>query len=254
MRRVALVTGGGSGIGLAITRELARTGVAVGVMDLRPGDPNTLVEELLALGAPAACVVQGDLQDLRTHPQFIDDIVSALGEIDVLVNNAGVPAKVRGDLLDMSVDAFDFAMDINLRGTFFLTQAVARRMLERPREDVARAIVTISSVSATMVSTERGEYCLSKSALPMLVQLFATRLAPHGIGVYEVRPGIIRTPMTAGVSARYDTLIEAGLVPARRWGEAEDIARAVRALVGQDFAFATGSVISADGGLSIARL
>ncbi|MEP9386448.1 3-ketoacyl-ACP reductase [Mesorhizobium sp. KR9-304] len=253
--RVALVTGGCSGIGLAAAYELARGGLAVGILDRTVPDREGLIEALKALGAPSAHVVSGDLALIESHDELLDAIEAALGPVDVLVNNAGVPAKVRGDLLEMKPDSFDQVLGINLRGTFFLTQTVGRRMAARPRvEGHARCIVVVSSVSAVMASPERGEYCLSKSALPMLVKLFALRLAGHGVGVFEIRPGIIRTPMTAGVVARYDPLIEGGLVPAGRWGEPEDIARAVRLLVQNDLSFATGSVVAADGGLSIARL
>jgi NAD(P)-dependent dehydrogenase (short-subunit alcohol dehydrogenase family) len=253
--RAAFVTGGCSGIGLAVARELARSGQSVGVMDRSVPDGRALAGELEALGAPKACVVPGDLAVIESHAAILDQVESQIGPIDVLVNNAGVPAKVRGDLLGLAPDSFDHVLGVNLRGTFFLTQNVARRMAERPATtDRPRAIVVVSSVSATMASPERGEYCLSKSALPMLVKLFALRLAPLGIGVFEVRPGIIRTPMTAGVAARYDPLIAGGLVPSGRWGEPEDIARTVGLLVRSDLSFATGTVISADGGLGIARL
>ncbi len=253
--RVALVTGGCSGIGLATARSLAKDGLAVAIMDRVVEDASGLTDELKSLGAPAARVVDGDLAAIEAHNEILNDIEGALGPIDLLVNNAGVPARVRGDLLQLQPDSFDHVLGINLRGTFFLTQNVGGRMVARPRtEGHARSIIVISSVSATMASPERGEYCLSKSALPMLVKLFALRLAGHGIGVFEIRPGIIRTPMTAGVVARYDPLIEGGLVPSGRWGEPEDIARAVSLLAREDLSFATGSVIAADGGLSIARL
>lgn len=253
--RVTLVTGGCSGIGLAVARELALKGLSIGIMDRTAPDADRLASDLRKLGAPNAHVVSGDLAAIETHDALLDEIEATLGPIDVLVNNAGVPARVRGDLLEMKPDSFDHVLGINLRGTFFLTQAVGRRMASRPRVGGrARSIVVISSVSAVMASPERGEYCLSKSALPMLVKLFALRLAEHGVGVFEIRPGIIRTQMTAGVVARYDPLIAGGLVPAGRWGEPEDIARAVLMLLQNDLSFGTGSVIAADGGLSIGRL
>ena len=173
--------------------------------------------------------------------------------IACLVNNAGVPAPQRGDLLDMSTASYDRVLDVNLRGTFFFTQAVARHMAATVT-DRTRSIVTVSSVSAEMASVERGEYCVSKAGLGMLTKLFALRLAPLGIGVFEVRPGVIRTPMTDGVAATYDARIAHGLVPMGRWGEAQDVARAVAALAAGDLAFSTGSVLHVDGALSIPRL
>jgi NAD(P)-dependent dehydrogenase (short-subunit alcohol dehydrogenase family) len=255
-RRVALITGGCSGIGLACAQALAREGCSVGILDRRAPDVAALTRELIDLGASGAHIVEGDLATVGEHVAKLDEVQFVLGPIDILVNNAGVPAQRRGDLLHVTPEAFDATVGVNLRGTFFLTQAVARRMVERAdAEGVAgRAIITVSSISATMASIERAEYCLSKSALPMLVKLFALRLAPHGIGVFEVRPGIIRTPMTAGVAPRYDALIGNGLVPAGRWGEAEDVARAVCALTDPGLAFATGTVVFADGGLTIERL
>jgi len=251
----ALVTGGCSGIGLAVARDLARGGMSIGIVDRTVPDAQALQSELQRLGAPKTYAICGDISDIGAHEGWVRQIEAALGPLDILVNNAGIPAKVRGDLLNLQPDSFDAVLGVNLRGTFFLTQAIARRMTSRPRVDgQVRAIIVISSVSAVMASPERGEYCISKSALPMVVQLFALRLVEHGIGVFEIRPGIIHTNMTAPVTAKFDKLIEGGLVPAGRWGEPEDIARAVRMLTQSDLSFATGSAIAADGGLTIARL
>lgn len=250
--RVAVVTGGANGIGRAIAEALASDGFALAVLDKSlPADRST-IDDLTEMGAPAANGYRFDLADTATHRQTVERVERDLGAVDVLVNNAGLPARVRGDLLEMKPEDFDAVMDVNLRGTFFLTQEVARRMMAR--EAARRSIITVSSVSATMASVERGEYCLSKSALPMLVKLFALRLASAGIGVFEIRPGIIRTAMTEKVSARYDELIAGGLVPAGRWGEGSDVAEAVRMLAGGQLGFSTGSVISVDGGLSIGSL
>ncbi|MFT3989325.1 3-ketoacyl-ACP reductase [Aestuariivirga sp.] len=251
----ALVTGGCSGIGLAVARELAQGGMSIGIVDRTVPDAQTFQSELQHLGAPKAHIISGDVSDISAHESWVNQMEAALGPLDILVNNAGIPAKVRGDLLQLQPDSFDAVLGVNLRGTFFLTQAVARRMTARPRiGGQVRAIIVISSVSAVMASPERGEYCISKSALPMVVQLFALRLAEHGIGVFEIRPGIIHTSMTAPVTAKFDKLIKGGLVPAGRWGEPEDIARAVKMLTQSDLSFATGSAIAADGGLTIARL
>jgi NAD(P)-dependent dehydrogenase (short-subunit alcohol dehydrogenase family) len=169
------------------------------------------------------------------------------------VNNAGIGSPARGDLLDVSAEAFDQVLGVNLRGTFFFTQAVARHMISN-NSGHARSIITLSSVSAELASPERGEYCLSKSALAMLTKLFALRLAPERISVFEVRPGVIRTPMTSAVADKYDRRIAEGLVPMSRWGEPEDVGTAVAALASGQFQFASGSVINLDGGLSIPRL
>jgi NAD(P)-dependent dehydrogenase (short-subunit alcohol dehydrogenase family) len=197
--------------------------------------------------------MQADLGAIARHADTLAALLRWSPRIDCLVNNAGLPSPERGDLLQVTPAGFDAVLDVNLRGTFFFTQAVARAMLAQPAT-VPRAIVTVSSVSAELASVERGAYCLSKAGLAMLTRLFALRLAPHGIGVFEVRPGIIRTPMTAGVAPAYDARIADGLVPMQRWGEPADVARVVAQLAAGGFAFATGSVIHADGGLAIPRL
>ena len=181
-------------------------------------------------------------------------IVDRFGRIDCLVNNAGMGASLRGDVLDLLPENFDRVMGVNLRGTIFLTQAVARWMLAHPAGDRPRSIVHVTSVSAALASPERLDYCISKAGLAMWSKGLALRLAPEGIAVFDVRPGIIRTDMTAGVADTYDRKIADGLVPARRWGEREDVARVVAALARGDFGFATGSVIDVDGGLGIPRL
>ena len=208
--------------------------------------------EVAALGAQAA-IYQSDLGEVDSHAALIARIVAASGPITCLVNNAGIPAAQRGDLLELGTASYDRVLDVNLRGTFFFTQAVARHMANSTGE-MPRSIVTVSSVSAELASIERGEYCLSKAGLGMLTKLFALRLAPLGIGVFEVRPGVIRTPMTEGVAGLYDQRIADGLVPMGRWGYPQDVARAVVAVATGQLAFATGSVINVDGALSIPRL
>lgn len=250
-RPVALVTGGSQGLGAAIALQLARDGFDVAFTALE-GDGGDSAARIQACGARALCV-RGDLAEVHDHGRVLDAVCAWGGVPSCLVNNAGMGAPQRGDLLDMQVQAFDQVLATNLRGTFFFTQAVARRMLDRPVPG-ARSIITVSSVSARMASLERGEYCLSKAGLGMLTRLFALRLADQGIGVFELRPGIIRTAMTAGAAERYDGLIAAGLVPMRRWGRPEDVAQAASALASGRLAFATGSVLHVDGALSIARL
>ncbi len=242
-RPVAIVTGAARGIGRATAERLGAAGFALALLDVGEIDYAPETPHL-----PLRC----DLAEIAGHGALVARVTAELGAVDCLVNNAGIGAPVRGDLLDLAPDNFDRVLGVNLRGTMFLTQAVARRMLADPPRH-PRSIVTVTSVSAAMVSPERLDYCISKAGLAMFVQGLALRLAPHGIGVYDVRPGIIRTDMTAGVAARYDAMIADGLVPARRWGEAAEVA-AVIAQLASGGAYATGSVINVDGGLSIPRL
>ncbi len=254
-RALAVVTGGRRGIGAGIAIELAARGFDLAVTDIDTADAADTLAAITAHGARVT-LLQADLGDTARHPALVDEIVAWGGPIACLVNNAGVPAAQRGDLLLIGEAAYDSVLDVNLRGSFFFTQAVARHMVATPCTPAAppRSIVTVSSVSAEMASVERGEYCLSKAGLAMLTKLFALRLAPHGIGVFEVRPGIVRTPMTEGVAASYDQRIADGLVPMARWGTPHDVAQVVAALATGQFAFSTGSVINVDGALSVPRL
>jgi NAD(P)-dependent dehydrogenase (short-subunit alcohol dehydrogenase family) len=251
-RPAAIVTGGARGIGLACAEALADAGFDILVADLAEKPADDLPEKIVKHGAKFA-YAQCDIADLAGHSRLVEAAIDAFGRIDCLVNNAGVGAVVRGDLLDLKPDNFDRALNINLRGTVFLSQAVAKAMLAAPAGS-ARSIITITSVSAAMASPERADYCISKAGLSMWVKNLALRLAAEGIGVFEVRPGIIRTDMTMGVSAKYDALIEGGLVPAKRWGETGDIGDVVAALASGKFGFSTGSVIDVDGALSVPRL
>ncbi|TGS19072.1 3-ketoacyl-ACP reductase [Mesorhizobium sp. M2E.F.Ca.ET.209.01.1.1] len=251
-RPSAIITGGARGIGLACAEALADAGFDILVADLAEKAPDKLATNFAARSAKFA-YFQCDIADLPAHQRMVEAAINAFGHIDCLVNNAGVSAVVRGDLLDLKPENFDRALNINLRGTVFLSQAVAKAMLATPAVS-ARSIITITSVSAEMASPERADYCVSKAGLSMWVKNLALRLAAEGIGVFEVRPGIIRTDMTAGVSAKYDALIEGGLVPAKRWGEAADIGGVVAALASGKFGFSTGSVIDVDGALSVPRL
>jgi NAD(P)-dependent dehydrogenase (short-subunit alcohol dehydrogenase family) len=252
MKPVALVTGGQQGIGLGIAAALAGAGLAVALAAEQPEDAPVVGEALGALGG-AARYFRHDVAEIAAVPALLDQVEAEVGPVTTLVSNAGVPARVRGDMLELAPESFDFVMGVNLRGGFFLAQEVARRMLARPAEPY-RSIVFVTSVSATMVSVERAEYCISKAGAAMMAGLFAVRLAPHGIGVFDVRPGIVETGMTAGVKDMHTARIEGGLVPAARWGQPADVGSAVLPLVRGDMAFATGAVIPVDGGLSIARL
>ena len=254
-RPVALVTGGRRGIGAAIAVELAASGCDVAYTDLLPADSDDPVRADIEAAGGQALYVESDLADLDSHEPLIETVVEWGSGLDVLVNNAGIGSPRRGDLLALTPENFDQVLAVNLRGTFFLSQRVASWMAAHPRGDsFRRSIVTVGSVSAEMASPERSEYCVSKAGLAMLTKLLALRLADDGISVFEVRPGIIRTAMTAGVADKYDRAIADGLSPIRRWGEPADVARATAALVQGDFAFATGSVVHVDGGLSIQRL
>ncbi len=252
-RPVAIVTGGRRGIGLGIARALAVSGFDIaitGIGDAEDADP--VIADIEALGA-RAIFLRADLADVTSHQATVDAAIGAFGRIDCLVNNAGIASVARGDFLDLRPENFDTIIGVNLRGTVFFTQAAVKAMLAA-KAVAPRSIVNITSVSAAMTSPERLDYCMSKAGLAAFSQGLALRLAETGIAVFEVRPGIIRSEMTATVSGKYDALIAGGLVPMRRWGEPDDIGNIVAGLASGRFGFATGSVIEADGGLSIGRL
>lgn len=251
-RPAAIVTGGARGIGLACAEALADAGFDILVADLAESADHGLAANITKRGAKFA-YHRCDIADLDGHAALVDAALNAFGHVDCLVNNAGVGAVVRGDLLELKPENFDLALGINLRGTVFLSQAVAKAMLATPG-DHPKSIITITSVSAEMASPERSDYCISKAGLSMWVKNLALRLAPENIGVFELRPGIIRTDMTAGVTAKYDALIDSGLVPAKRWGEASDIGAVVATLASGKLGFSTGSIINVDGALSVPRL
>ncbi|MEX0319000.1 MAG: 3-ketoacyl-ACP reductase [Ruegeria sp.] len=252
MTRVALVTGGQQGIGLGIARQLTQAGFHVAIASRSAADTEAVRTALGDLGHTAR-YFQHDVSDIDHIPVLLDAIEAEMGPVTTLVNNAGVGAPVRGDMLDLLPGNWDFVQNINLRGAFFLAQGVARRMLTQPTDDY-RSIIFVTSVSATMVSPERAEYCVSKAGASMMSELFAVRLAPHDIGVFELRPGIISTEMTAGVRDKYTSRIEGGLVPAMRWGEPQDIGEIAVSMATGQMRFANGAAIPVDGGLSIPRL
>ncbi len=249
-RPVAIVTGAARGIGRACVVALAEAGFQVVAHD-REGEEER--ELLRALGAEVR-VVQGDVADLGRHGEIVDAAIAAWGRLDCLVNNAGVGAMRRGDLLDVTPESFDRCMGVNTRGVFFLSQAAARRMLEQGGGGGQhRSIINITSSNAAAVSVSRGEYCVSKCASSMTTTLFAVRLAEAGIGVYEVRPGIIETDMTRPVKERYDALIAGGGVPMGRWGKPEDVAAVVRAMAEGKLPYTVGEAVTVDGGLTVPR-
>jgi 3-oxoacyl-[acyl-carrier protein] reductase len=247
-RRVALVTGGTRGIGLGIAGKLAEAGFTVAITGRRPAEE---VQPVLAQ-LTGSIYVQADVASTADRQRLLQTVESQLGGLDVLVNNAGIAPRVRADILEAGEESFDELIATNLRGPYFLTQSVASWMIRHPAP--GRSIVNISSVSATVASVNRGDYCIAKAGIAMATKLWAVRLAEHGIAVYEVQPGIIETDMTAGVKGKYDALIESGILLQKRWGTPEDIGTAVSMLARGQLPYATGAVLILDGGLTMARL
>ena len=255
--RVAVVTGSSRGIGKAVAKLLAARGFAVAmngtVAEAQVADA---LAEVAAYGRPVV-YLQGDVGTTAGRRLLVDGVMKRFGRIDALVNNAGVAPRERRDILETTEESFDYVLDVNLKGLFFLTQAVAGIMIRQGSLEgcgTPPVIVNISSISAYTPSVERGEYCISKAGVGMVTKLFAQRLAEFGIRVYEVRPGIIETDMTRGVQEKYSALIAAGLTPIRRWGRPEDVARTVAMLCEDCLCFSTGEVINVDGGFHLRKL
>lgn len=256
-RPVVLITGARRGIGLAIAVAFAEGGYDIAFTDIVDDDAVDDAELAIGEAGGAAMFFQNDVADLDSHRSLVDDVLKSYGRLDCFVSNAGISSPVRGDLLDLDPANFDRVMSVNLRGAMFLSQVVASTMLTLPAPQKPtrnRSILFITSVSAEMASPERADYCVSKAALSMWVKNLAVRLAADSIPVFEIRPGVIRTDMTAAVASTYQARIDDGLVPARRWGEGADVAQMALALAGSSFGFATGSAIACDGALSISRL
>ncbi len=254
--KVAIITGGSKGIGYGIAQKLASEGYTLaifGTSDLYRVKDN--IDRLEEKGQKVL-YIQGSLENAEDRSALIDRVLETFGRIDVLINNAGVAPKVRMDILDTTEESFDFVVDTNLKGTFFLTQRVANEMVKgiQREQDYSPIIINIASISSYTSSPSRGEYCISKAGISMVTQLFADRLAEYGINVYEIRPGIIETDMTSTVKDKYDKLIQEGLIPIKRWGYPEDIAKAVWALCSDLLPYSTGQVINVDGGFHIRRL
>lgn len=278
MNPVALITGASRGIGRGIALELARAGhdlvvnFAGNVAAARQTAGDAVAAGQAAGKAIRAEICQADISKSADRKKLIEFTREKFGRLDLLVNNAGVAPEVRADILEAGEESFDRLIAINVKGPYFLTQLVARWMIEQGSRRGSEAdaagqtvppphvggyqpkIITISSISAYTASTSRGDYCVSKAALSMLTPLFATRLAEHGIHVFEIRPGVIATDMTGAVKEKYDRLIADGLSPIQRWGTPEDIGRAVAAIASDAFPFSTGEVINVDGGFHLRRL
>jgi 3-oxoacyl-[acyl-carrier protein] reductase len=253
---VAIVTGGTRGIGFGIATGLARAGYDLAINGVRSElDAEDSLEVLRSFGVDVI-YCQGNIGNPADRKTIVEKAINHYKRINVLVNNAGVAPKVRSELLSMTEDAFDYMMGINLKGSFFLTQEIAKRMVDEKTRDknYTSCIINITSISAEVASTNRGEYCMAKAGLGMMTKLFAVALAEHNIPVYEIRPGIIETDMTSGVKQKYDTLIGNGLTLEKRWGTPEDIAKIVAAIVKGDIPYSTGQVFNADGGMGVRRL
>jgi len=261
MNPVALITGASRGIGRGIALELARCGHDL-MINFRTNEAAArqtaadCLEAGRAEGRTVRCeIFRGDISESETRTGLLAAVRKAFERLDLLVNNAGVAPEQRLDILEATEASFDRLMRINVKAPYFLTQLAARWMIELARvQGVQPKIITISSVSAYTASPERGDYCMSKAALSMLTPLFATRLATHGIRVYEIRPGVIATDMTGPVKEKYDRMIEQGLTPIARWGTPADIGKAVAAIASDAFPFSTGEVINVDGGFHLRRL
>ncbi|MGD2294347.1 MAG: 3-ketoacyl-ACP reductase [Candidatus Aminicenantes bacterium] len=258
---VALVTGAGLGIGRQVVLELAGAGYDVAGVDLvfEPENRGSGLFEVKRRAEDRGVrflPLQGDISELKDHKKILEESLSQFGRIDVLVNNAGVAPEKRMDILETTAQSYDRVLSVNARGAFFLTQRVAHLMIDQVRKDPdsQSCIIFISSISADVSSPSRAEYCISKAALSQAARVFADRLTEYGINVYEIRPGIIRTGMTALVREKYDRLIAEGLVPQKRWGLPEDVAKAVVALAQGAFAYSTGLVVEVSGGMNIRRL
>lgn len=256
MRQVAIITGGTRGIGFGIARSLASHGVDLilnGMRDLDAISP--VLDELAGFGVDVK-YVQGNVAEDDVRKSIVYTAIEEYGHLNFLINNAGVAPSERNDILDMTEKSYDRVMDINLKGSVFLSQLAAKEMIKTKSEqpESNTAIINISSVSATVVSINRGEYCMSKAGMSMLTQLFAARLGDEGIPVYEVRPGLIKTDMTSAVTDKYDALIKGGLCATKRWGIPEDIGKVVLALAKGDFMYSTGQVFMVDGALTMNTL
>jgi len=254
--KVAIITGSGRGIGRGIAIQLASSGWNIVINDIGNPDPPTETLALVQAAGSRGLVVIGDVTVPADRERLVKETLDGFGRIDLLVNNAGIGPRQRLDILETTEESMNEVIRVNLVGPFFLTQLVARKMIDLVEQNVIDhpRIVNIGSISAYTSSTSRPEYCISKAGVSMSTLLFADRLARHGINVYEIRPGIIETPLTAGVKDKYDKLIAEGITPIQRWGQPEDIGKAIVAIAEGYLPFSTGQVIDVDGGFHIQRL
>jgi 3-oxoacyl-[acyl-carrier protein] reductase len=256
MKKVALITGGTRGIGFGIAKKLAEAGYDLALNGVRPESEVVLaLDELRNLGVKV-CYLPGNISLNEDRTAILQSVKENFGQINVLVNNAGVAPRNRADILEVTEEDYDHLMEINLRGTFFLTQKIAKWMIELKKEspELALSIITITSISAALASVNRAVYCMSKSGLSMFTQVMAVKMAEFGIPVFEIRPGIIETDMTEKVKGAYQERIANGLTLEPRMGKPEDLGKVVTSLVSGNLPYSTGQVITIDGGLTVARL
>jgi 3-oxoacyl-[acyl-carrier protein] reductase len=256
MKKVALVTGGTRGIGLGIAQALARTGYDLVLCGIRAAEAVAEVISQVESRGAEVLYVRANVADRGARHDLVEAVKARFGRLNLLANNAGIAPKTRADILEATEESFDEVLGTNLRGPYFLTQTVARWMIEQREADSAfwGCVVNVSSISADVASMNRGEYCISKAGVAMATKLWAARLGEFDIPVYEVRPGIIRTDLTSGVASKYDRLLSEGLTIQPRWGTPEDVGQAVAALARGDFPYSSGSIFMVDGGLAVQRL
>lgn len=256
MKKTALVTGGSRGIGLGIAVELAKAGFNLAINGVRnQSSVQSVMDELKEYGVDVI-YAQGDVSNLKDRENILQTVISEFGHLNVLVNNAGIAPKERKDILEASEASFEYVLDINLKGPYFLTQLFANHMVNRKKEDAGFncCIINVSSVSATVASVNRGEYCISKAGIAMATKLWAARLGEFEIPVYEIQPGIIKTDMTSGVTQKYDKLFAEGLSIQKRWGLPEDIGKVAVSMASGMMPYSTGQVVLVDGGMTVQRL
>lgn len=255
-RRVALITGGSRGIGLGIAIELAKAGFNLAINGVREQKTVQPVLDALKMFGARVVYAQGSVADKTDRQRIFDTVISEFGALNVLVNNAGIAPRERKDILEATEDIFDEVLTTNLKGSYFLTQLFANHMVQQKKEnpDFSGCIINVSSVSASVASVNRGEYCISKAGVAMATKLWAARLGEFGIPVYEIQPGVIKTDMTAGVTEKYDRLFEQGISIQQRWGTPEDVGKVAAAMATGMLPYSTGQVVLVDGGMTVQRL
>lgn len=253
---VALITGGSRGIGFGIAVEMAKARFNLAINGIRNQEEVQPILEGLKMFGVKVIYAQGDVSKKEDREKIFQTVISEFGSLNVLVNNAGIAPRERKDILEAAEDVFDEVLETNLKGPYFLTQLVAGHMVEMKKENInfSGCIINVSSVSATVASVNRGEYCISKAGIAMATKLWAARLGEYNIPVYEIQPGVIRTDMTSAVTEKYDKLFDEGLTIQKRWGQPEDVGKVAAAMAGGMMPYSTGQVVLVDGGMTVQRL